>query len=431
MNDALQGALAAIDRDRLAEVVTRMVDVASPTGRERPLAEDLVATMRSQGIEGHLLAIDDLQANAWGRLRGDRTGEDLLLYAPIDTWSTGLADVDVPWVGRELRADMRPNAVRTGDLIAGLGAMNPKGHAACNLVAVEAIAAAEVPLRGDLLVAFGAGGMPTNAWDEDRPRRNVGHGIGASYLLEQGVWADHAVIAKSFWGVSAEEVGLAWLDVTVHGLHGYVGARARLPDENPILATGELIAIVDDWLRSWPDRHRGGEVAPQGQISVVDGGQDRMPAGVPASCRLRLDVRLAPDVGPLQARRSLEDHLGQHGVDPARVEVELALGIPGSRTGEDAPIVRDTVAAWEAVTGQRREAPVEQSGATDANILRNRGIPTARVGLPKVELDGREADYAAGMNTVDLGAMERLTQLLVRVAVTTCTRPRADAAIQP
>ncbi|WP_211262647.1 M20 family metallopeptidase [Nitriliruptor alkaliphilus] len=420
----LDRALASIDRERLAEVVAGLVEVPSPTGYERPLAEQLVVTMRDRGIEGHLQVIDDRQANAWGRIRGDRTGEDLLLYAPVDTWNTGLTEVDVPWVGPELRADMRPVAVREGDRVVGLGAMNPKGHAACNLVAAEAIAAAEVPLRGDLLVAFGAGGMPTNAWDQDRPRRNVGHGVGASYLLEQGVWADHAIITKSFWGVSAEEVGLAWLDVTVHGLHSYVGARHRLPDQNPILTAAELVPLVDAWLRGWPDRHRSGEVAPQGSISAIDGGLVRMPAGVPASCRMRVDVRLAPGVSPLAARRGLADHLQAAGVDPGVVEVELALGIAGSRTPEDAPIIRDTVAAWEAVTGERRVAPLDQSGATDANILRNRGIPTARVGLPKAVVDGREVDFAAGMNTVDLGAMERLTQLLVRAAVALCTRPR-------
>lgn len=425
--EPLDRALAAISRERLIEAVTELVDVPSPTGHERPLAEHLAATMPTRGLEGHLQVIDDRSANAWGRVRGDRSGEDLLLYAPIDTWNTGLADVDVPWVGPQLRPDMQPRAVRDGELVVGLGAMNPKGHAACNLVAAEAVAAAEVPLRGDLLVAFGAGGMPTNAWDDDRPRRNVGHGVGASFLLEQGVWADHAVIAKSFWGVSAEEVGIAWLDVTVHGLHSYVGARHRLPDRNPILSAAALIPVLDAWLLAWPDRHRGGELAPQGSISAIDGGLLRMPAGIPASCRLRLDVRLAPGVSPLEARRSLVAHLADQGVDPADVDVELVLGITGSRTPEDAPIVRDTVAAWEAVTGEPRVAPTEQSGATDANILRNRGIPTARVGLPKVHVDGREVDYAAGMNTVEVGAMERLTQLLVRVAVTTCTRPREDA----
>ncbi|MDW6064476.1 hypothetical protein SAZ11_49220 [Streptomyces sp. FXJ1.4098] len=111
---------------------------------------------------------------------------------------------DLPWIGPELREDMRPAATVHGDLVTGLGASNPKGHAACVMMATEAIARAGIPLTGDLVAAFGAGGMPTNA----RPvgtRRNTGQGAGCSFLLEQGVWTDYAVIAKPGWTVSWDE----------------------------------------------------------------------------------------------------------------------------------------------------------------------------------------------------------------------------------
>ncbi len=62
------------------------------------------------------------------------------------------------------------------------------------------------------------------------------------------------------------------------------------------------------------------------------------------------------------------------------------------------------------------------SGATDANILRNRGIPTVRVGMPKVP----DLGFSEGMNTVDIREMERLTRLLIRVAVDVCTRPLGE-----
>jgi acetylornithine deacetylase/succinyl-diaminopimelate desuccinylase-like protein len=419
-------AVAAISRERLVEVVAAMVDIPSPTGDERPLAEALVGWMDTAGIEANLQPIDATQANAWGRIRGDRTGSDLMLYAPIDTWSTGDPTIDVPFVGPRVRPDMTPHAQVTADTVVGLGAMNPKGHAACNLVAAEVLRAAKVPLRGDLLVAFGAGGMPTNAYD-DRPRRNVGQGVGASFLLEQGVWPDHAIISKSFWGVNRQEVGLAWLDVTVHGLHSYVGARHRLPDDNPIVTAAALVAIIDEWLLAWPGAHQVGETLPQGAISAIDGGLSRMVSGIPASCRMRLDVRLAPGTSPLDARRGLAEHLAAHAPGDAQIDVDLALAIPGSETPADTEIYRETVAAWESIEGRTHQPPTQQSGATDANILRNRGIPTVRIGLPKVQVEGQELDYAGGMNTVDIAAMVRLTELLVRVAVATCTRTRPSA----
>jgi hypothetical protein len=82
-------------------------------------------------------------------------------------------------------------------------------------------------------------------------------------------------------------------------------------------------------------------------------------------------------------------------------------------------------AAGEAETGRPHEPARRTSGATDANILRRRGIPTVRVGLPKSTDDGGPLDFAAGMNTVDVDALETLTRYLVRLAVTG-TRAGAD-----
>jgi len=71
------------------------------------------------------------------------------------------------------------------------------------------------------------------------------------------------------------------------------------------------------------------------------------------------------------------------------------------------------------------------SGATDANILRGRGIPTVRVGMPKVTDSLFDIDFARGMNTVSVRAMEKLTRHLIRTAVDTVTRSRAEVAAEP
>jgi hypothetical protein len=62
------------------------------------------------------------------------------------------------------------------------------------------------------------------------------------------------------------------------------------------------------------------------------------------------------------------------------------------------------------------------SGATDANILRNRGVPTARVGMPKaIDDQGIEVDFAMGMNAADVRHMVALTRLLIHSAIAICT----------
>ncbi|MFF1260327.1 M20 family metallopeptidase [Streptomyces sp. NPDC058321] len=416
-----------VTAERLRELIVGLVGVPSPTGDERPLAEHIAATLSSVGLRATTQAIDARQANAWARLEGDGSGPDLMLYAPIDTLTVGEESEDVPWIGPELREDMRPWATVYDDLVTGLGASNPKGHAACVMMAAEAIALAGIPLTGDLVAAFGAGGMPTNA----RPgsdRANTGQGVGCSFLLEQGVWTDYAVIAKPGWTVSWDEVGLAWFEVTVHGTHTYAGSRHRLPYDNAIARAAAVVRHLEEWFVTYAERHTDGTVAPQGIVSSVRGGWPRMAAVTPAVCTLRVDLRIGPDTTPNQAKRefksaveALRDKLP--GLDAT---VEMILAIPGTRTSRESWIFRSAAAGWEAFEGRAHEVIAANSGATDANILRGRGIPTVRVGMPKVAEAPFDIDFARGMNTVSVAEMERLTRHLIRTAVDTVTRSRDE-----
>ncbi|TPQ21523.1 M20 family metallopeptidase [Streptomyces sporangiiformans] len=415
--------------DRLRELIIGLVDIPSPTGEEGPLATHIADTLKASGCGAAVQPLDDRQANAWARLSGDGTGPDLMLYAPIDTLTVGEENEDLPWIGPELRDDMRPRATVYDDLVTGLGASNPKGHAACVMMAAEAIAVAGIPLTGDLVAAFGAGGMPTNA----RPvgtRRNTGQGVGCSFLLEQGVWTDYALIAKPGWTVSWDEVGLVWFEVTVRGTHTYVGSRHRLPYGNAIARAGEVARHLEEWFVAYADRHTDGTVAPQGIVSSIRGGWPRMAAVTPASCTLRVDLRISPDTTPMRAKREFAAALEaiRDKVPGLDVTAEMILAIPGTRTGPDSWIFRSAAAGWEAFEGREHEVVRGNSGATDANILRGRGIPTVRVGMPKVP-EGEapfEIDFARGMNTVSVRAMEKLTRHLIRTAVDTVTRSRDE-----
>ncbi|MER6954289.1 deacylase [Streptomyces sp. NPDC000618] len=413
--------------DRLRELIIGLVDIPSPTGDEGPLAAHIADTLAISGCRTEVQPLDDRQANAWARLEGDGTGPDLMLYAPIDTLTVGEESEDLPWIGPELRDDMRPQATVYDDLVVGLGASNPKGHAACVMMAAEAIGLAGVPLTGDLVAAFGAGGMPTNA----RPvgvRRNTGQGVGCSFLLEQGVWTDYAVIAKPGWTVSWDEVGLVWFEVTVRGTHTYVGSRHRLPYDNAIARAGEVTRYLEEWFVEYAERHTSGTVAPQGIVSSVHGGWPRTAAVTPASCTLMVDLRIGPDTTPMRAKReflaAIDTIRGKlPGLD---VSAEMAVAIPGTRTDPESWICRSATAGWAAFEGREHEVIRGNSGATDANILRNRGIPTVRVGMPKVVEAPFGIDFARGMNTVSVRAMEKLTRHLIRTAVDTVTRTRAE-----
>ncbi|WP_039798543.1 M20 family metallopeptidase [Nocardia araoensis] len=426
-----EAACAQVDRDRLHDLLTGLVDIPSPTGDEAPLARHITATMAAAGIESHTMYLDDRQANSWGRVRGDGTGPDLLLYAPIDTVTTGDPEEDLPWAGESLRPDMIARTTTVEDYVIGLGASNPKGHAACVLAAGEAIRAAGIPLTGDLLLGFGAGGMPTNARPGvGNPRRNTGQGVGCSFLLEQGVWADFALIAKPGWTVSWEEVGLAWFEVTVHGSHTYVGSRHRLPYRNPVALAGAVATRLEEWFPRYSQAHDDGLVLPQGMVANIRGGWERTASFTPASVRMMIDLRLSPRTTPTAAKREFAEAVRRISDDlGVRIDVEQILAIPGAGSDPGMWLCRKAVQAWEAVEGAAHRELRDASGATDANILRGRGIPTVRVGMPKVVNAPFDMDFAMGMNTVDLREAEKLTKFLVRVAVDTVTRGLEEVGI--
>ncbi|HEX5120126.1 MAG TPA: hypothetical protein VFW65_33495 [Pseudonocardiaceae bacterium] len=426
----IAAATARVDEARLRDIVCGLVDIPSPTGAEGPLAEHIVTTLRGAGVTAQVQALDDAQANAWGRVAGTGTGPSVMLYAPIDTFSTGDPEVDLPGIGTEWRQDMATGATVVDDLVVGLGASNPKGHAACVLAAAEAIAGADIPLTGDVVAAFGAGGMPTNA-AAGSARRNVGQGAGCSFLLEQGVWTDFAVIAKPGWSVAWEEVGLAWFEVTVHGTHTYVGSRHKLPYRNAIADAGRVAARLEDWFVEYAERHTDGLVEPQGIVASIEGGWWRMAAAAPASCRFLVDLRLSPRTSPMQARREFGAAVERIAADlpGVRLDWRPVLAIPGETTDPENWICRSGIAAWERINGRPHEPTTGTSGATDANILRSRGIPTIRVGMPKVADAPFPIDFTAGMNTVDVREMARLTRLLIEVAVDTATRDLTEVGV--
>lgn len=315
--------------------------------------------------------------------------------------------------------------------VVGLGAENPKGYVASIIVAAEAVARAGIPLKGDLVVGLGAGGMPTNVpAGRMSPRRNLGQGVGCAYMLEQGVRGDFAVIAKPGWTVSWEEVGLCWFRVEVGGILGYTGTRHILPYKNPIVAAARVIDALEEWFHEYTGRNTSGLVAPQGSIGAIEGGWPHKPAFIPAACHVYVDLRVSPRTTPSEVKHQFGqaiDHI-KHALPGVDLRWEMILAIPGTTTDPDNWIVQSTMRGWEVLEGKSHTPEGNKSGATDANILRGWGIPTARIGMPRPSRSGPFAGQFS-MGVVSAESMQRLAKLLAYVIVDTCTRPRQELGL--
>ena len=422
----------AIDESRLGELNRVMVSIASPTGEERQLAQAMVETMNAHGIESFYQPMDDTQGNTIGRISGTGDGADLMLYAPLDTAFSMSEEEECPWIGDRFPPDMTTNAYMQDGNVIGMGAENPKGYAACVVAAAQAIKAADVPMKGSLLVGLGAGGMPTNRRPSAK-KFNAGQGAGCAFMLEQGVRPDFAVIAKPGWAVAWEEVGLCWFKVIVRGDLNYTGVRHVVRGRNPIVHAAKVIGLLEPWFAEYTEKNTSGLVAPQGSINAIQAGWTYKPAFVPAACHLFVDLRVSPRVSPVEAKRQFGDAIERIvKTDPTlSLEWEMILSIPGSFTDPNNWIVQSCTRAWEFVENQKHKPRTGTSGATDANILRAAGIPTARLGMPRRQNANEPQRSVFSMETSNMASMKQLTKCLVYAVIDTCTRERQEVCSPP
>jgi len=374
---------ATVGEDELLHLTARMVDIPSPTGEEEALARDVVGYMTAEGLEARAQPVAPGQANAIGVRRGRGGGRDLLFYAPLDTAFAGRPDEDEPWIDLAARPDQVAKAVIEGPVVRGLGAHNPKGHGACAVMAAVALARAGIELPGDITVALCAGGMPTDARPGGAGGQNAGHGAGCTYLLEHGCTADAAIVAKP-GGVSWEEVGVCWFRVTVRGLLGYAGTRHVMEHRNPIVDAATVIQELEQWFPEYARRNASGLVSPQGSIGAVRAGWPNKPTFIPEVCEIDLDLRASPRTPPLEVRRqfaaAIEEIRGRH--PDISVDWQMRLAVPGSHTEPGQPVIASATRGWEFANARTYSAGTGGSGATEANVLRLWGLPTARVGMP-------------------------------------------------
>jgi acetylornithine deacetylase/succinyl-diaminopimelate desuccinylase-like protein len=427
----IEQAWAEIDEQELLSLIVRMVNTPSFPGRERELAELMVSWMRENGLDAFYQPIDEEQGNAIGYLRGSGDGPELLMWGELDI-CLGIEAEEHLGMGSLSRQELRPEAKVQNGYVIGLGAENPKGHAACAAMAVGAIRRAKVPLKGTIVLGLCAGGMPTNRWDPKLKRANVAHGIGCEFMLQQGVRPDFAIAAKPVYAVSWEEAGLCWFKITVKGNLGYAGSRHLIPYQNAITKAAKVVLELEKWFPEYARRNASGIVAPQGIIGAIEGGCSYKPAFYPELCHLYLDLRINPDMSPMDAKRQLEEALNNiRNSDPELdLDCQMILGIPGSRTDPSNWIVQSCIRAWEAVEGRKHSYDVPHSGATDVNILRMWGVPVARLGLPPLELlPGMKKDLASWMGLVKIENMKRLIKCYIHSIVDTCTRTREEVGL--
>jgi acetylornithine deacetylase/succinyl-diaminopimelate desuccinylase-like protein len=421
------GSCGKLDPERLRRLLMTIVNIPSPTGAERAIAEFVGRTMRENLPEARVSyqPVNEQTGNTIAELRGKGGGATLMLYAPLDTHLEGDPEKDLPWAGPVLRRDMIARASADGDLVYGLGAANPKSMVATLIEIASALSAAKVPMIGDLIVAFAGGGMPVQVAQRDQ----CGMSSGLYHLLSHGVAPDFAIIMKPIWRVFAEEPGMCWFKVMVKGTLGYAGIPRNAPGyQSSILPAASVIQELESWIPKYTERNSSATIAAEGHIASVRAGWPERPAFPSATTEIYLDLRCNPRTTPAEVRAQFAEAIVQIARNHPEVNIDWQMygAVPGGATDPNNWIVQSCRRGWERVEGHPHGDPPRLGGQTDGALIRRLGIPCARIGFPAPPRSA-PAEFRqglGGMGVVAIGDLIKTARAIVYAAIDTLTRPR-------
>ncbi|HEX4108573.1 MAG TPA: M20/M25/M40 family metallo-hydrolase [Solirubrobacteraceae bacterium] len=361
-------------------------NTVNPPGNERPAAEHLAAVLRDAGFEVSLYAATEQRPNVVARLRGTDDGPTLCLLSHIDTV---LADPDAwshdPWSGELIDG-----------FVWGRGALDMKSQTAAEVAAAASLARSGWrPAHGDLLVVC--------VVDEE-----VGGALGAEWICEHhpdsvrcdmllnegGGWRAELDGGQALYGVGCAEKGVFRFKVITRGVAGH----ASIPrmGENALLAMAPLLArlaerqptmqlvqepraLLEALGESTEDpagavaRLRGRDpmlalvVEPMCGVSLAP---TRILASekinvIPSRAELRVDCRVPPGLGEVEARAAAEEVLGREGY-----ELEFTERVMGNRSPIEGPFM-DRIKEWIAANDPGALcAPSVLPGFTDSRTFR-------------------------------------------------------------
>jgi acetylornithine deacetylase len=354
----------------VAELAAQLVAIDSvnpalvPGGSgEREIASFVAAWCAGHGLEVEV--VGDERPSVIATRRGTGGGRSLLLNGHLDT--VGVAGVEEPF----------SPCVEDGRLY-GRGSYDMKGAVAAILVA-----AAEAPaLRGDVIVTAVADEELASAGTEavlERVRADAA-------IVVEPTELQVAVAHRGFVGFEIETAGVA-----AHGSRPDLGVDA-IVKMGPVLSALERLDLE---LRAGPRHPLAG--AASVHASLIEGGQEL--SSFPARCVLTGERRTIPGetVGGVEAELQAIAGGGTVRVIASREPLDVPTG----------PFVE--------LVAREAEAP-ELVGApfwTDAALLAAAGIPTVLYG------PAGEGAHAA-VEWVDLASLERVRDVVLRVAARWC-----------
>jgi acetylornithine deacetylase len=404
--------VVSVDRDRLVETATRLVNVPSFTGDEEPAARLMVELYEALGLQVQWQQVEEGRANALGTWPGAGGGKSLMFNGHLDTSYSGRE----PWL-RSVPG-FQPQAFERDGRLYGLGISNMKGALACYVEAVRALQEAGVRLRGDVLIAAVCGEIEKTQQGEAQGAQYRGYAAGTRHLVSHGGVADMCLLGEPTEGkVVLGHFGALWLRIRVHGDFIHTAFSEGRRGANSILRAREVLGAVLEWIPSWEDdpanSYRGAKAIVN--VGAIEGGFGWRASRTPHHTDLFLDVRVPPTKAMAVARgevlemvRGLAERFPDFGV-----EGEVFVTAPGAEIEEGHELVRAIDAAHAEVWGEPPGRDVTR-WFSDASALTRYGVPTVNYGTSTGLMD-----VELGEN-LEIDGLVQTAEVYARVAMAVC-----------
>jgi succinyl-diaminopimelate desuccinylase len=369
-----------------------------PPGDVTALADRCAEFARGLGMEVHQVRVDERRVNNICRLRGSEGSPVLLFNSHLDTFP---ASDTGAWLHPPFEAEIDDGRVW------GVGTRDMKSGLSAALLAIEAIQASGVRLRGDVLL--------TQTADHIKG----GGELGVKYLVERGlVAADFGVYTESNPPLAVEIAsrGMLKFEIVVHGYAKHtkykVEHSASGQPVNAILKASRIVQAIEAMEFSDWQPHRFVAGPPVISVNRIDGGfSDTLIAD---RCVLRVDCRFLPGQDPARVEADVREVVAalQRDDPELRADVSVVLLGEACEVASDEPIVLAIQQAIADTIGH--ELPLGGAGSTsDMRFLVNdAGIPMCKFMFPSSETGTNEFETIDDfMNTVRVYARLILSQV--------------------
>ncbi len=413
-DDLINEAIRHIDRERLINLVMRLVDIPSPTGQEAEMARAVHEELESAGFDATLQPIGDDRYNAVGRLQGRGGGKSVMFNGHLDT-SFGPEQAH-RGIGYQCKATLIDDA-----WIYGMGSFNMKSAMGTYIVASEAISKAGITLAGDIVIAGVAGEIEKAPVNEFEGRQYQGYGVGTKYAITHGAIADYCILGEpTNMMLIPRHCGTTWIKITIPGR--LIHTAWSDVESNAINKSRKVLDAIHEWIPDYCRRNALGDFQPRVNVSAIQGGWTWRGARTPDNCCIYMDVRTLPDTLPVEAYaevRTLLDDLVRANPELEGSKAEVYVSAPGTSIPDDHELVRTIIDAHTAQLGQAPEMGTE-TWYSDAAHMNRYGIPTVNYGSAgRIQSGGGGFSVNQG-EAVHIGDMLDIIKVYIQVLITLC-----------